>query len=91
MNDDMQRRVIELQTETINMLRAKLDERQIAWLHVWDGGHSVHATEQEARDEIANAFREVGLPPGHLSEPSYLCAVVGVARQVSSIVWEHQL
>lgn len=75
------------------MLRAELNKarKQIAWMHVCDGGHSVHTSEQDARDEIHQSFREVGSPPGYVAEPSYLCAVVGVARQVSTVVWSDEL
>ena len=94
-NIEQMRGILAMQTDVINKLRAELNEirapKPVAWMHVWDGGHSVHASEQDARDEIAKSFREVGLPPGHVAEPSYLCAVVGVARQVSTVVWSDEL
>ena len=93
---------LEGQAVVINRLREELrslrgekagekNPQACYWLHVWDGGYSVHTNEQDARKDITQYFQEIDIPPDSLPEPSYLVKVISIARKVSSVIWTEKL
>lgn len=63
----------------------------IAYAHMWEHGFKIHETEEAARAEIAYAFECVEAQGLIEKSPSYLVAVLSVARHAPVMQWSDKL